>query len=405
MKRTFFILSFVMFFASSYAQMSAKKWISNISMGWCLGNTLEAFNDVDSTYEFTTEEQLKKNLDSETMWFNPKTTRAMIDSVKAAGFNAVRIPVRWYPHFIYKDGVMKIDEAWLARVHEIVDWCLADGMQVIINTHHEKWFDERCTYKDISELSPKFSALWTEIAKSFRDYDDRLAFAGTCEMHSADRDYITLETQEHHDVQSFYNQTFVDAVRATGGNNAKRNLLVQTFASEAYYNPSNFRLPNDVVSGHLIAEVHVYAPSLYCIVGKNKYFGPMYDDKKEIKELPAEYPRVLWSDWAPQMIVKSLEENLLNAGIPVVVAEFGAGRWNQVGASADDEMLQSRIYWYTNMLELCHKAGIAAFAWDNGKHEDPSVAYQIYFFDRKAGMKNVDPLVTSAMREVVRKKK
>lgn len=404
MKRIVIFITFTLAVTTSFAQISAKKWIKNIGMGWCLGNSMEAFNDVDSTYEFTTESQLKKNLESETMWGNPRTTKAMIDSVKAAGFNAVRIPVRWYPHFIYKDGAMHIDEAWMKRVHEIVDWCLEDGMQVIINTHHEKWFDEHCTKEEASKLGPKFTALWTEIANSFRDYDYRLAFAGTCELHSSYADYVSTANEEKAYVQNFYNQLFVYAVRATGGNNAKRNLIVQTFAAEPYYNPAIFMLPNDLTENHLIAEVHAYAPGLYCMTGMNKFFGPMFEELKEVKQLSAEYPEILWSDKAPEMIVNSLKDNLLDAGIPVIVGEFGAGRWNEVGANADDPMLKSRIYWYKNMLLLCRKAGIAAFAWDNGVVKDPSVVYHIYFFDRDNGMKNLDPYVTEGMKEILSRK-
>ena len=401
MKKLFLVLLVSMSTVMAEAQISASKWVKNVGIGWCLGNSFEAFNDVDSTYAFHSEAELKANLGSETQWNNPRTTKAMIDSVRAAGFNAVRIPVRWYPHFIYNNGGLTIDKAWTDRLREVIDWCLADGMQVIINAHHEKWFDEHTSVAEASLLRPKFMALWTEIAKAFADYDGRLAFAGTSELHESQMDFTQAASAEHALVQNFYNQAFVDAVRATGGNNQKRNLIVQTYAAEPYYNPSTFKLPEDKVRGHLIAEVHMYAPAVYCMTGMRKYYGPQYSQLNELKDIPAEYSRHLWSDDAPYLIAQQLFQ-IQNKGIPVILGEFGAGRWNEVGAPVSDKMLQSRMYYYQNVVGICKKEGIACFAWDNGVIDDPSIPYHIYFFDRKAGMKNLDPHTISAMMSVLR---
>lgn len=404
MKKSIFLIAFMLVCISISAQKSAAAWCNNVHIGWCLGNALEAFNDVDSTYEFTTEDAMRKNYDEcETSWINPRTTRAMIDSVRAAGFDAVRIPVRWYPHFIYRDGKMTIDAQWLKRVHEIVDWCLEDGMQVIINTHHEKWIDECKTYNEVVSKYQKFSALWAEIARSFADYDNRLAFAGTCEVHDSDKAFTSKATAEQANIQNTLNQAFVDAVRSTGGKNLKRILIVQTYACEPYFNPQLFKLPNDTEKGNIIAEVHVYAPFMYCMLGHVKYFGDAFKDYNTPMQLPADIPETVYSNNAPQLIANTLIQEFLEHDIPVIVGEFGAGRWNKVGASDDDPMLQSRIHYYTQMVLTMKKAGIPCFAWDNGDPGD-AVPYKIFFFDRHKGMTNIDPLVTEAIAKIAKRK-
>ena len=219
---------------------TAQEWTREVVMGWNLGNSLEC-----PQYE--------------TEWGNPKTTQAMIKAVHEAGFNAIRIPVRWINH-VNNTTEMAVDAEWLARVKEVVDWALAEDMYVMINTHHEEWYDRNPYYSKQEENNRKLRALWTSIATYFRDYGERLIFAGTNET-TVNWGAPTTEQQA---VQNSYNQTFIDAVRATGGKNYYRNLVVQTFACSPYHGLSGFTVPDDPVEERLSVEFHYYDPYEYC---------------------------------------------------------------------------------------------------------------------------------------------
>ncbi|MBO4606293.1 MAG: glycoside hydrolase family 5 protein, partial [Prevotella sp.] len=225
--------------------LSALEWTRDVKMGWNLGNSLECPNN-------------------ETEWGNPKTTQAMIKAVAAKGFNAIRIPVRWINH-VNNTTEMAVKADWLARVKEVVDWALAEDMYVIINSHHEDWYDRKPYYSQQEENNRKLRAMWTSIATYFRDYGEKLVFAGTNEI-TVDWSAPSVEQQA---VQNSYNQTFVDAVRATGGKNYYRNLVVQTYSCNSYYGLNGFTVPTDKVEGRLSVEFHYYDPSEYC--GSCKY--------------------------------------------------------------------------------------------------------------------------------------
>ena len=162
--------------------LSAQEWTRDVVMGWNLGNSLEC--------PYT-----------ETEWGNPKTTKAMIHAVAEAGFNAIRIPVRWINH-VNNTTDMIVNADWLARVKEVVDWCLEENMYVIINSHHEEWYDRNPYYSKQEENNRMLAALWTCIATYFRDYDQRLIFAGTNETTVN----WAAPTAEQQAVQNSYNQ-------------------------------------------------------------------------------------------------------------------------------------------------------------------------------------------------------
>ena len=159
--------------------------------------------------------------------------------MQAAGFNAVRIPAAWDCHA--NQTTQDIDAAWMARVKQVVDYAIGQNMYVILNIHWDGgWLEEHPLFSYQTAVNQKQRAFWTQIATTFRDYNERLLFAGTNEVHA---DYGT-PTTEHITVQQSYNQTFVNAVRATGGNNASRTLVVQTYNTNVWHglNSSRCRL-------------------------------------------------------------------------------------------------------------------------------------------------------------------
>ena len=196
----------------------------------------------------------------ETAWGQPRTSQALISGIKELGFNAVRVPVTWAEHI--DSETYKIEEAWMNRVKEVVDWIISEDMYCLLNTHHDGgtagWVEasDRCyeKYKD------QYVEVYRQIAETFKDYNGRLILCGTNEMISAN-DNWGVGDAEAQKVVNQWNQLFVDTVRASGGNNAQRNLLVGTYCcSTEEGNLLNFIKPKDSTDRHLIMEVHIYSP-------------------------------------------------------------------------------------------------------------------------------------------------
>lgn len=200
--------------------MSSKQIVENIKVGWNLGNSLDS-HDTNSS-------------DTETGWGNPKTTQQMIDTVKAAGFNAVRIPVTWGEH-MSADGT--IDAAWMSRVKEVVDYAYNDGLYVILNVHHDDALWLVPTKDKLESDKATLTTIWKQICATFQDYDHRLIFEGMNEprvIGSAEE--WTGGTQESYDVINQLFQAFVDTVRASGGSNTDRTVIVTDYAQSAEKN-------------------------------------------------------------------------------------------------------------------------------------------------------------------------
>lgn len=311
--------------------LSAQEWTRDVVMGWNLGNSLECPN-------------------TETEWGNPKTTQAMIHAVAEAGFNAIRIPVRWINH-VNNTTDMVVNADWLARVKEVVDWCLEENMYVIINTHHEDWYDRNPYYSKQEENNRKLAALWTCVATYFRDYDQRLIFAGTNETTVN----WAAPTAEQQAVQNSYNQTFVDAVRETGGKNYYRNIVVQTFACSPYHGLNGFTIPTDKVEGRLSVEFHYYDPYEYCGNCTYYYWGEAYKDKG----------RILAS--STEKTITNLFDRITNTwakkGLGVVMGEYGvSNHFTEDDKQTQQENMQ---YYLKCVVSEARQHGFAAFAWDN----------------------------------------
>src|SRR6187455_3328378 len=176
--------------APSQAQLPTAQTVAGgIKTGWNLGNTLEAQC-------------------GETAWGNPAVSQAFINSVKAAGFNSIRIPAAWNCH-TNPAGSLTIDAAWMARVKQVVDYAISQNMYVILNIHWDGgWLEDHPLFSFQVAVNQKQRAFWTQIANVFRSYDERLLFAGTNETHAD----FGPPTTEHITVQQSYLQTFVDAV-------------------------------------------------------------------------------------------------------------------------------------------------------------------------------------------------
>jgi endoglucanase len=326
---------------------TATQIASEMTIGWNVGNSLEV-------------------PDGETAWGNPKVTRQLINAVHNAGFNTLRIPCAWNSHA--DQSTLEIDPSWLARVKEVVDYGYANGMVVILNSHWDNgWLEANPNYSAQAEVNKKQDAYWTQIANYFKDYDEHLLFAGTNEVH---QDYNT-PSSENIEVQQSYLQTFVDAVRATGGNNASRTLIVQTYNTNIWYGFDYFKMPNDAVESRLMVEVHHYDPYDFTLNTNNTciYWG-------------ASYPSQSSCSWAQESYIDDLfsqvKTNWTSQGIPVVMGEYGAINRSSLN---DPDATASREYWLEYNTKAAEANGVIPIYWDNGYAGDNGMA----LFDRNTG--------------------
>lgn len=213
--------------------------VKEMKLGWNLGNTLDATPG------------------GETAWGNPPTTKAMIDAVKAAGFNTLRLPVTWKDHLGPAPDYV-VDTAWLARVEEVANYALSDGMYLIINTHHDEWVSLMPDANQ-AQITDELSKLWTQVATAFKSYDDHLVFETLNEPRTTDATQWTGGTPAARAILNGYNTAALKAIRGTGGNNALRFVMLPTHGANAATECINdLVVPND--DPNVIISIHTYYP-------------------------------------------------------------------------------------------------------------------------------------------------
>lgn len=322
--------------------VTAKELTSNMKIGWNLGNSLDA---------------LGSGMSSETAWGNPKTTKAMIDDIKAQGFNTIRIPVSWGGH-TDKDG--NVDEQWMKRVKEVVDYAYKNDMYVILNSHHDNEYYDigGCAKSDktYKASEKKMTKLWTQIANEFKKYNEHLIFETLNEPRTeGSAKEWTGGTGAEREVVNNLNSAIVSAIRATGGNNEYRYIMVPAYAATSNMGALRaMKLPDDE---RIIVSVHAYSPYNYAMnSGYSKKFSD--SDKKELDKF--------FSD---------LNSLFISKGVQVVIGEFGA---TNKGDEAD------RCLWAEYYVKGAAKYGIPCVWWDNNSGDsEGGECFGIY--NRKTG--------------------
>jgi aryl-phospho-beta-D-glucosidase BglC (GH1 family) len=313
--------------------------VKDMKAGWNLGNSLDSYGD----WVYETKEGTPN--DFETAWANPTITKELIQQVKEQGFNAIRLPVTWR-QFIDDNNGYKVDDAWMDRVEEVTNWILDEGMYCILNVHHdtgtEGWL--QATTKNFAAQNKKFEALWKQIATRFNKYDNKLLFEGFNEM--LDGYNWSYPGADAGTAINKYNQLFVDTVRATGGNNATRCLVVNTYAACTDAGAiADFIVPTDTAENSLIVEIHYYQPYFYCAKYSEK-------DQTTVTE---------WQSGGGKSIVDgtfySLYKNFTAKGIPVIVGEI---------AAAAKKNVEDRADYIAYVAQLTDKLGMKIFWWDEG---------------------------------------
>lgn len=310
--------------------ITAEDWVSGVRIGWNLGNQFDA----------RTNRGLGVN-QMETAWVNTPVSRQTIDAVYMAGFNAIRIPVTWQKAI---DDAYNIREDWMARVRHVVDYAVANNMYIMLNTHHD---DElfRLHNKYMPESRRAVERVWEQIAVEFRDYNERLIFQGFNEPRTR---YSPAEwsggTEEERRNLNELNQLFVDTVRATGGNNAERVLVVPTYAASALaVAQMGLLVPTDSVPNRIIVSIHSYAPWLFALTTGG--------------DAVSRWDRNNSSDTAPiTNYVNRAYNTFVRQNIPVVFSEMGA---------TNRDNLASRVAWAEFYASHAHSRGIPVFWWDN----------------------------------------
>ncbi|WP_194768459.1 cellulase family glycosylhydrolase [Tamlana sp. I1] len=321
---------------------TAEEIAAKISLGWNIGNTLEATG-------------------GETAWGNPMVTKQLIDLVKANGFNSIRIPCAWDQYLEDVDNA-KIKESWLNRVKEVVQYCVDNDMYVVLNIHWDGgWLELNVNEESKTQVNAKQKAYWEQIATHFRDYDERLLFASANEPH--------VETAEQMAVLNYYHQTFIDAVRATGGRNAYRTLVVQGPSTDIEKtNNLMTTLPTDSATDRLMAEVHYYTPYQFALMTADESWGKMfyYWGTNYHSTTDADRNTTWGEETDLENYFKLMKTQFVDKGIPVILGEFAAIRRTTLTGDNLQLHLDSRAYYLKTVIQQAKANGLLPYYWDAG---------------------------------------
>lgn len=337
---------------TSFEDLNQSQIVEAMGPGWNLGNQLESVTD---------------NVPEETNWGNPVITEKLIQSVKAAGFKSIRIPVSYFAK-IDDDKDYTIDSKWLDRVQEVVNYCIKNDLYAVINIHGDGyntidggWL--LCNGKNQTEIKKKYKKVWKQIAERFKNYDEHLLFESMNE--EFDGSYSEPNKEYYQNIND-YNQIFVDTVRKTGDNNTKRWLIIPGWNTNIDYTAGDygFKLPTDQYRDksidkeeqRIMISVHYYSPWDFC-GGENgviTQWGNEADDPSKT------------STTCDETYMKNqlnlMKTTFADKGYPVFIGEYGSIN----KTSYDSENEYYRAYFARKLCQLSRKNGCIPMYWDNG---------------------------------------
>lgn len=325
---------------------SARDVALSLGVGWNLGNQMDAYS---------------KGIADETAWGNPVATQALFDTLKSKGFSTVRIPVTWLGH-IGEAPDYKIDEVWLNRVVELVEMAEKAGLNAIVNMHHDggnsrHWLNIKDAALDPEkneEIKKEIIALWTQIAEAMKDKSNFLMFESFNEIHDGGWGWGANRTDggKQYECLNQWNQVFVDAVRATGGNNAERWLGVPSYVTNIDLAvDGSMQLPSDDAN-RVMVSVHFYDPNDFALNSDVTDWGHTGDKDKKGKVIQDE-------DYIKSQFGK-LTSYWVDKGVPVYIGETGPS--NNIDARGN----AFRNYYLEYMHKAAREASLAVIYWDNG---------------------------------------
>lgn len=324
---------------STAVQLAAK-----FKMGWNIGNTLEAIG-------------------GETAWGNPLISESYIQSVKQQGFNAIRLPCSWDQNS--DKATAKIQDAWLNRVKQVVQYCVKNDMYVLLNIHWDGgWLEHNISKAKQDSVNAKQKAFWEQIATTMRDFDEHLMFASANEP--------AADNAEQMAVLASYHQTFVNAVRSTGGRNSYRVLVVQGPSTNIEKTDDLMNvLPTDPVKDRMMVEVHYYSPSQFCLLmDGDASWGKMFYYWGTGHHSTIEPDRN--ATWGEESDVNAsfarMKTKFTDKQIPVIMGEYGTyRRGNSKYVPKDLATHNDAVdYWLTYVTKQAIANGLKPFYWDTG---------------------------------------
>lgn len=330
---------------SPYKTMNAIEFTEVMGNGINLGNTMEAYGH--STYGIN-----KATTVYETAWGMPVTTKEMIQGMKDAGFDTLRVPVAWTNMMDFENGDYKINQAYIDRVGEIIDYAIAADMIVIINDHWDGgWWGMfgSATEATRDAAYKHFVEMWTQLAEAYKDYDYHLVFeSGNEEMGNRfndntdkwNKDSGTLSQDECYELTNTLNQKFVDIVRNSGKYNKDRFLLITGYNTNiANTCDDRYKMPEDTAENKLLLSVHYYDPSAYCIDSGISSWGTLAN----VEDMNASLAKLT---------------KFTDAGYGVVIGEYG------VLIEGKNELKKNTMEYFTNFIANCEYYGYCPVLWD-----------------------------------------
>ncbi|SKC63592.1 cellulase family glycosylhydrolase [Ohtaekwangia koreensis] len=326
---------------------TASELAAKMKLGWNIGNTFEAPG-------------------GETGWGSPVITEDYIKFVKQCGFNAIRIPCAWDWHHVDNKATAKINQDWMNRVKEVVGYCVKNDVYVLLNIHWDGgWLDHNINSIKKDSINAKQKAYWEQIATAMRDFDEHLMFA------SANEPPVDDGNLEQMAILISYHQTFINAVRSTGGKNTYRVLVVQGPSTDILktYDLMN-TLPVDKIEGRMMVEIHNYTPFQFTLLDGDASWGDMFYYWGSDYHSTIEPDRnATWGEEAEQIsYFQKMKEKFVDKGIPVVMGEYAA--YNRGGSSHVpkdmDKHSSSVKHWTTFVTKEAIAHGVIPFWWDTG---------------------------------------
>lgn len=331
--------------AGTPVRRSAAEVADWLGLGWNLGNQYDAFDN---------------GVASDTAWGNPPVTKALFDSLAAAGFTSVRIPVTWLGHIGAAPDYV-LDEAWLARVGQVVDYAEQAGLKVLVNIHHDgadskHWLNIKAAAASDSAntvVKAQLRAVWSQIATYFKDKGEFLVLEAMNEIHDGGWGWgeNRKDGGRQYAVLNEWNQVFVDAVRATGGGNATRYLGVPGYCTNPQLTLEHFVMPKDSVPGRLLVAVHFYDPVDFVLNDKYSQWGHTAAGGQYVPG---------GNEENVQQVFGSLKAKFIDQGIPVYIGEMGCVR------RADERSEAFRKYYLEYVCKAARDNSLSLFYWDNG---------------------------------------
>lgn len=312
---------------------TAEEIVARMGVGWNLGNTFDA-----------TGGNMLNVYSQEQSWGNPKVERELIHAVKEAGFTTIRIPVTWYRH-LSEDGTYTIDREFLDRIKTIVDYAYEEGFFIILNVHHEEWLNVPELAENHEILGVELSAIWSQLAENFAEYDQHLIFEGMNEPRMAGTALEWGGSQEAYAAVNYLNQVFVNTVRSSGsGYNSERCLMIPGYAassSPAVLESITIPTVGGEAAENIIISVHCYSPYDFCLSDARMNFDP--EDSACVGDI--------------DYLFSNLQSLFLDNGIPVVIGETSA---------TNKDNTDEREKWAYYMGSKAAAYGVPIVIWDNG---------------------------------------